>query len=142
MSGFTQYTAQAVLNTQLRGAAFPVTTAIHVGLFTALPGWLGDVAAELADSGYARIDAAMGAAQSTGWTLADANGESTNAKTIPFGQMLDIAEGATLSVPAFALFDDAGNMLYRGEFETPVILQPNGSITLDPGVLTVKLGDQ
>lgn len=142
MPGFTQATAQNILNAQLRGVAFTAPTGIEVGLFTALPSFLGDVTTELTDSGYTRMDAAAGGALSSGWAAPDANGQTSNAKTIPFPQMLNIADGATVTVPAFGIFDSVtGVMLYRGEFAAPVILQPNGSITLDPGVLTVKLGD-
>jgi len=115
----SNYVEDNVINSTLRGAAYPVPSGVYVALFTADPTDAGVTANEVQASvwpSYARQDAAAGGAISSGWT-APADGVSSNAKTIEF----PANDGAgTVPVTHFALFDAAsgGNMLFHAPLES------------------------
>ncbi|MDH5298559.1 MAG: hypothetical protein OEV91_06030, partial [Desulfobulbaceae bacterium] len=84
MSKFSNYTEGNIIETTLRGAAFPVPAAVYVALFTADPTDANVTANEVqvaALPAYVRQDAAAGAAIATGWS-APADGVSANAKVL------------------------------------------------------------
>lgn len=114
MSSFSNYTEGNIIETTLRGAAFPVPAAVYVALFTADPTDANVTANEVQTSAlpaYARQDAAAGAAISTGWT-ANSNGVSTNAKVVTY----PANNGAgSVTVTHLGLYDAAtgGNLLYH-----------------------------
>jgi len=139
MSEFSDYTENNIIETTLRGAAFPVPSNVYVALFTADPTDDGS-GAEVSSGawvGYARIDAASGAAISTGW-VASANGSSSNAKTITFA-----ANGGAgdVIVTHIGLFDalTAGNLLYHTPLTTSKTVQPSDVLSFDIGAITVTV---
>lgn len=115
----SNYVEDNVINSTLRGAAYPVPSGVYVALFTADPTDADVTANEVQASAwpsYARQDAADGGAISSGWT-APADGVSSNAKTIEF----PANDGAgTVAVTHFALYDAAsgGNMLFHAPLES------------------------
>lgn len=140
MSQFSNYTETNIIETTLRGAAFPVPAVVYVGLFTADPTDANVTANEIqvaALPAYLRKDAADGAAIATGWTAAS-NGVSTNAKVITFAAN----NGAgSITVTHMGLYDAAsgGNLLYHAPLVTSKTLLPGDVISFGIGSLTVTV---
>lgn len=140
MSQFSNYTEANIIETTLRGAAFPVPTAVYIALFTADPSDANVTANEVqvaAWPAYVRKDAADGAAIATGWT-ANANGVSTNAKVITF----PANNGAGNVVTTHVGFYDAatgGNLLYHAPLVASKTLLPGDVISFGIGALTVTV---
>ena len=110
MSAASNFLENAVIESTLRGAAFPTITKIYVALHTNDPTDAGgnEVTSALWPS-YARQDAAKGGSISSGWTAA-ADGVSKNALQLIF----PVFDGAAdLTVTHISLYDAAtgGNML-------------------------------
>ncbi len=114
----SNYTEDNVINTTLRGQAFPVPSNVYVALFTADPTDANVTANEVQTSAwpaYARQDAAQGGAIDSGWT-APSDGVSSNAKTIEF----PANDGAaSVVVTHFGLYDalTGGNLLYHAPLD-------------------------
>lgn len=136
--GMTQYESQKYLNACFRGQAYTPPTKIMVGLFTAVPSFLGDESNEVSDSGYSRIDAADGGTVDTGWNQPDVNGKVSNAKTLQFGKVAD----APVPVAAMAFFDESGNMLQYKALPSTVTLAIDETIYWDAGTVFVDAGKQ
>lgn len=140
MSKFSNYTEGNIIETTLRGAAFPVPAAVYVALFTADPTDANTTANEVqvANWGaYVRKDAADGAAISTGWT-ANSNGVSSNAKTITF----PANNGAgSVTVTHVGLYDAStgGNLLYHAPLVASKTLQVGDVLSFAIGALTVTV---
>lgn len=137
---FSNYTEANIIETTLRGAAYPVPAAIYVALFTASPTDANITANEIQVSAfpaYTRKDAAAGAAINTGWT-ANANGVSTNAKVITFAA--NNGAGA-VTATHFGLYDAAtgGNLLIHDALVTNKTLQVGDVVAFSVGALTVSL---
>jgi hypothetical protein len=140
MSKFSNYTENNIVQTTLRGAAFPVPAGVYVGLFTADPTDANVTANEVQTAAwpaYARRDAADGAAISTGWT-ASADGVSSNAKNITFAAN----NGAgSVTVTHIGLYDAAtgGNLLYHAALTSSKTLLVGDVLSFGIGSITVTV---
>lgn len=140
MSKFSNYTEANIIETTLRGAAFPVPSTTHLALFTADPTDANVTANEVgiaAWPAYVRKDAADGGTISSGWT-APADGVSTNAKAITF----PANNGAgNVTVTHIGLYDAAtgGNLLYHAPLVTSKTLLPGDVISFGVGAITVTI---
>lgn len=140
MSKFSNYTENNIIETTLRGAAFPVPSGIHLALFTADPTDANITSNEVNDAtwpAYDRQDVAGGGPIATGWTAA-ADGVSTNAKVITF----PANNGAgNVTVTHIGLYDAAvgGNLLYHAPLVSSKTLLPGDVISFSIGALTVTV---
>lgn len=140
MSKFSNYTEGNIIETTLRGAAFPVPSNVYVALFTADPTDANTTANEVQVANwpaYVRKDAAVGAAISTGWT-ANSNGVSSNAKVITF----PANDGAgAVTVTHVGLYDAAsgGNLLYHAPLVASKTLQVGDVLSFAIGSLVVTV---
>lgn len=140
MSKFSNYTETNIIETTLRGAAFPVPSAVYLALFTADPTDANVTANEVgiaAWPAYVRKDAADGGAISSGWT-APADGVSTNAKAITFAAN----NGAgNVTVTHIGMYDAStgGNLLYHAPLVSSKTLLPGDVISFGIGALTVTV---
>lgn len=140
MSKFSDYTETNIIQTTLRGAAFPVPAAVYVALFTADPSDANTTANEVTTTAfpaYVRKDAADGGLIATGWA-APADGVSSNAKVITFPANNG---AAAITVTHIALYDAAtgGNMLYHSALATSKTLQIGDVLSFAIGSLTVTV---
>ncbi len=140
MSKFSNYTENNIIETTLRGAAFPVPSGIYLALFTADPTDANIVANEVSTAAwpaYARQNAAAGGAISTGWT-APVDGVTSNAKAITF----PANNGAgNVTVTHMGIYDAAsgGNLLYHAPLTASKTLQPSDVISFSIGSLTITV---
>lgn len=140
MSKFSNYTESNIIETTLRGAAFPVPSNVYVALFTADPTDANTTANEVQVANwpaYVRKDAAVGAAISTGWT-ANSNGVSSNAKVITF----PANDGAgAVTVTHVGLYDasSGGNLLYHAPLVASKTLQVGDVLSFAIGSLVVTV---
>lgn len=140
MSKFSNYTEGNIIETTLRGSAFPVPAAVYVALFTADPTDADVTANEVqvaAWPSYVRKDAAVGGAISSGWT-ANSNGVSSNAKVVTF----PANDGAgAVTATHVGLYDAAsgGNLLYHAPLVASKTLQPGDVLSFAIGSLTVTV---
>lgn len=140
MSKFSNYTEGNIIETTLRGAAFPVPATVYVALFTADPTDANTTANEVqvaAWPAYVRKDAAVGGAISSGWS-ANSNGVSSNAKVITFPA--NDGAGAVV-VTHVGLYDalTVGNLLYHAPLVASKTLQPGDVISFAIGSLVVTV---
>jgi len=139
MSEFSNYTEGNIIETTLRGAAYPVPTAVYIALFTTDPTDAASGAEVTVGAwpAYARQDAAQGLGISTGWT-ASANGVSSNAKEVTFPANDGLA---AVTVTHIALFDALtnGNMLYHTPLTATKTLQQTDVISFAIGAVTVTV---
>lgn len=140
MSKFSNYTETNIVETTLRGAAFPVPAGVYVALFTADPTDANVTANEVQTASwpaYVRKDAADGAAISTGWT-ASADGVSSNAKVITF----PANNGASsVTVTHIGLYDAStgGNLLYHAPLVSSKTLLVGDVLSFGIGSITVTV---
>lgn len=140
MSKFSNYTEANIVETTLRGAAFPVPAGVYVALFTADPTDANVTANEVqlaAWPAYVRKDAADGASISTGWT-APADGVSSNAKVITF----PANNGASsVTVTHIGLYDAStgGNLLYHAPLVSSKTLLVGDVLSFGIGSITVTI---
>ena len=137
MSAASNYLENAVIESTLRGAAFPTITKIYVALHTNNPTDAGgnEVTSALWPS-YARQDAAKGGSISSGWTAA-ADGVSKNALQLIF----PVFDGsADLTVTHFSLHTalTGGNMLVYAPLQAPRTVQNGDVFVVDTQKLTVQ----
>lgn len=140
MSQFSNYTETNIIETTLRGAAFPVPSGIYVALFTADPTDANVTANEVqtaAWGAYARKDAADGGAISSGWT-ASSNGVSSNAKAITFAANNGAGQ---VVVTHIGLYDAAtgGNLLYHAPLVSSKTLLVGDVLSFGIGSITVTV---
>ncbi len=140
MSKFSNYTENNIVETTLRGAAFPVPAAVYVALFTADPTDANVTANEVQTAAwpaYVRKDAADGAGISTGWS-ASADGVSSNAKVVTFA-----ANNGAGSVTAthIGLYDAStgGNLLYHAPLVSSKTLLVGDVLSFGIGSITVTV---
>lgn len=140
MSKFSNYTEANIIETTLRGAAFPVPAGVYIALFTADPTDANVTANEVQTAAwpaYVRKDAADGGSISTGWTAA-ADGVSSNAKAITFP-----ANNGAGSVTAthIGLYDAAtgGNLLYHAPLTSSKTLLVGDVLSFGIGSITVTV---
>lgn len=140
MSKFSNYTENNIVETTLRGAAFPVPAGVYVALFTADPTDANVTANEVQTAAwpaYVRKDAADSAAISTGWT-ASADGVSSNAKVITF----PANNGAgSVTVTHIGLYDAStgGNLLYHAPLVSSKTLLIGDVLSFGIGAITVTV---
>lgn len=137
MSAASNFLENAVIESTLRGAAFPTITKIYVALHTNDPTDAGgnEVTSALWPS-YARQDAAKGGGIASGWTAA-ADGVSKNALQLIF----PVFDGsADLTVTHFSLHDAAtgGNMLVHAPLQAQRTVQNGDVFVVDTQKLTVQ----
>ena len=137
MSAASNFLENAVIESTLRGAAFPDITKVYVALHTSNPGEAGgnEVTSALWPS-YARQDAAKGGSIASGWTAA-ADGVSKNALQLLF----PVFDGAAdLTVTHFSLYNAAtsGNMLVYAPLQSPRTVQNGDVFVVDTQKLTVQ----
>lgn len=140
MSKFSDYTEANIIETTLRGAAFPVPTKTYIALFTADPTDANVTANEVQTASmpaYARVDAALGAAISTGWT-ASANGVSSNAKVLTFPANNGAGQ---IVVTHVGIYDalSGGNLLYHAPLVASKTLQVGDVLSFAIGSLVVTV---
>lgn len=140
MSKFSNYTEGNIIETTLRGAAFPVPAVVYVALFTADPTDANVTANEVGTTewpAYVRKDAADGDAISTGWT-ANSDGVSSNAKVISFPPNNG---SGNVTVSHIGLYDSAsgGNLLYHAPLVSSKTLLPGDVISFGISSLTVTV---
>ena len=102
--------ANAVLNSVLGGAPFPVPVTVHVALYTAAPTSAGG-GTEVSGGGYTRLPVANNSVNFPPTT----NQRKTNGSDFLFGTAL--ADWG--QIVWAALFDEQGNMLYAGPLSNP-----------------------
>ena len=140
MSKFSNYTEGNILETTLRGAAFPVPTKGYLALFTADPTDANITANECtlaAWPAYARQDAAAGAAIATGWT-AQSDGVSTNAKVMTYAANNG---AASITVTHIGIYDalTGGNLLYHAPLVSSKTLLVGDVLSFGIAALTVTV---
>lgn len=140
MSKFSNYTEEKIIQTTLRGQAFPVPSGTFLALFTADPTDANITANEVgvaAWPSYVRQDAAAGGAIDTGWT-APSDGVSSNAKAITFPA--NNGAGA-VTVTHIGIYDAAtgGNLLYHAPLTAAKTLQIGDVISFAVGSITVTV---
>lgn len=140
MSKFSNYTENNIIETTLRGAAFPVPASTHLALFTADPTDANITANEVgiaAWPAYVRKNAADVGVISSGWTAA-ADGVSTNAKVITFPANNGVGN---VTVTHIGIYDAAvgGNLLYHAPLVASKTLLPGDVISFSIGALTVTV---
>lgn len=117
------YTANKMLDLQLRGVAFPPPSRVYISLHTSDPGSTGTGEVSLtAWPAYVRKDPANGGAIATGFAVA-ANKATTNAQEILYPAMNGTAN---VDISYFAIWDAAtgGNCLHTGPLVNPTNLNP------------------
>ena len=137
MSAASNFLENAVIESTLRGAAFPAITKVYVALHTNNPTDAGgnEVTSALWPS-YARQDAAKGGSTASGWTAA-ADGVSKNALQLIF----PVFDGAAdLTVTHFSLYTalTGGNMLVYAPLQAPRTVQNGDVFVVDTQKLTVQ----
>lgn len=140
MSKFSNYTETNIIETTLRGAAYPVPAGVYLALFTADPTDANVTANEVQTAAwpaYVRKDAADGGAISTGWTAA-ADGVSSNAKAITFAA--NNGAGAVTATHV-GLYDAAsgGNLLYHAPLTSSKTLLVGDVLSFGIGSITVTV---
>lgn len=135
MSGASNYTEANILNSLLRGVAFPVPSGTFVSLHTADP---GDTGANEVSTGswpaYVRRKAEVEGPIGTGWS-SPSGGVSTNLKQLAFPAQ----NGAgSVTVSHFAVWDalSGGNVLTSAPLTTARLLNVGDIIVFDVGSLT------
>jgi hypothetical protein len=140
MSKFSDYTETNIIQTTLRGVAFPVPAGTFVSMFTADPTDANVTANEVqvaAMPAYVRQNAAGAGTIDTGWS-APANGVSSNAKVITFPANNG---AAAITVTHIGIYDAAngGNLLYHAPLTSSKTLQPGDVLSFGIGTLTVTV---
>jgi hypothetical protein len=131
MAGFGNYLEAMIVNASLRGGAFTVPAAHHIGIFSADPTDDGNVN-EFAYAGYARQDV------TNAWSApSGVDNQTTNAAQIIFPANSGVAD---IVVTHFAIFDaaTAGNCLYSGALSAPRTIIPGDQIAFAAGQVTIK----
>ncbi len=131
----SDYAGNNLLNSILRGAAFPLPTKVYISLHTGDPGRTGVNEVTLAAwPAYIRKDAADGGNVDTGFT-ASASRSSKNAKQLIY----PVNDGAgNVTVSYWALWDAAtgGNCLAYGPLSSSRTVQPGDVFVVDVNKLT------
>lgn len=140
MSQFSDYTESNIIQTTLRGQAFPVPSDVYVALFTADPTDADATANEVNPAGwttYARQDAAGGGAIDTGWT-APSDGVSSNAQVVTFPAN---NSGGSITITHIGLYDAStgGNLLYHAPLVASKTLLDGDVLSFAIGAITVTV---
>lgn len=138
MAAASNFLENAIVNSVLRGAAFPSVAKNYIALHTVNPTDTG--AGEVTTTAwpaYERMDAALGADVSTGWT-APSNGTSKNAKQLIYPVFNGTSD---LTVTHFSIWDakTGGNMLVHAVMDSPRTVQTGDVFVVDTKKLTVQV---
>lgn len=139
MAAASTYTRQRVMDAILRGVALSLPAGTYVSLHTADPGPAGANEVSLAAwPSYSRRDAAAGGAVASGWSATDTNGQTRNAKQIPFPSNNG---AAPVTITHFAVWDaiTSGNMICYGALTTPRTVGVSEVVLFDVNTLTASL---
>ena len=141
----SDYTEVNVLNSTLRGVAYPIPTVTYVGLNESDPNESNGTASEVQTTNwpsYARVDAALGGAIASGWSAPAENTplkQTKNAKILAF-----VANdgSTTRTATHWSVWDAAtgGNMLACGPLGTPVGIAVTQNFVFDINSITVTMG--
>lgn len=139
MSQFSDYTEENIIQTTLRGQAFPVPSNVYVALFTSDPtdAGSGSEVNSASWTTYARQNAAASGAIDTGWT-APSNGVSSNAKVVTFAAN---NSGGSITVTHIGVFDalTTGNLLYHAPLVSSKTLLDGDVLSFAIGAITVTV---
>lgn len=141
----SDYTEINVLNSTLRGVAYPTATGTYVGLHTAIPPEPNGITTEVQTTAwpsYGRAHAEQGGAIGTGWS---APAEDTPLKVSKNTKILAFPSNngaGTISVTHFSVWDapTGGNMLCFGALGTTVNIGVGINLVLDANSLSVTMG--
>lgn len=140
----SDYTEVNLLNSLLRGVAFPVPAGTWVGVHTAEPPEPNNVVTEVQTSdwpSYARVSAEQGGAIGSGWTVPAENTpvkQSKNAKILAFPSN----NGAgTVTLTHFSVWDapTGGNMLNSGQLGPTLNIASGAPLVFDANSLTITM---
>lgn len=139
MSKFSDYTEGNIIETTLRGAAFPVPAKGYIALFTADPtdaNVTGNEVQLAAWAAYVRVDAALAGAIATGWS-ANANGVSSNAKVLTF----PANNGSSITITHMGIYDalTGGNLLYHAPLAASKTLLTGDVLSFGIGSIVVTV---
>ena len=137
---FSDYVETNIIQSTLRGIAYPVPSGVYVALFTADPTDANITANEIQVASlpaYARQNAAAAGAIDTGWS-APANGVSSNAKVVTFPANNG---AAAITATHVGLYDavTGGNLLFSGALTTSKTLQVGDVLSFGIGTLTITV---
>lgn len=133
MAGFSNSLANAILNTTLRGQAFPTIRTTYFALFTADPTDAFTSGTEVSAAWYARQAAGAFAAPSSGATFNSTRVEFPPVTGAPVTVThIGIVEGASAS-------DGTATLLYSEALPTSRTLQINDVFAVDSQTLTGDL---
>ncbi len=140
MSKFSNYSEANIIESTLRGAAFPVPSSIHLALFIADPTDANVTANECnttAWPAYARQDAAAGAAIATGWT-APSDGVTSNSKVITYAPNNGVA---SVTVTHVGIYDalTGGNLLYHAPLTSSKTLLTGDVLSFGIGAIVITV---
>lgn len=130
----SDYLENAVINSALRGAPFPVPNALFLALFIADPTDANIVANEVTGNWYRRQDITGGGPINSGFT-APSNGVTSNAKVITFPPVT----GAQVTVTHYGIYDSStgGNLLIHGPMTTSKTLLVDDVLSFAIGALQI-----
>lgn len=133
MSAFSDYLEGKIIDSTLRGQAFPSITTIWVGLSSAAPTEAG-AASEITGTSYARVAIT---ASTANFTSHGAAGPSSNANAITFPQ----AGGSWGTVSHIFISDasTAGNILYHGALTASKTIAANDTFQIAANDLDITL---
>ena len=138
MSAASNYTENNVINTLLRGSAFPVPAKVYLSLHTADPADVGSAEVATANwPSYVRKDSANGDTNANAWS-APVDGVSSNTKQVLYPSH----NGASaVAITHFGLWDAAngGNFLAGAALYSPRTLNPGDVFVFDVSSLTVRM---
>lgn len=142
MSSFSNYLETNIVQSTLRGVAFPVPSSVYVALFTADPTDANVTANEVTTAGvgawsdYVRVDAAGGGSVDSGWTV-PSNGLSTNAKVVTF----PANDGNSITITHLGLYtaSTGGELLYHAALVAPKTLLTSDVLSFAIGSISVTV---
>ena len=135
MGGFSDYTAQATINSLLLGSAMPEIDGLHLALFTADPKDDNSGAANEVSAGWYQRQPC------DSWTAPVSNADGvTGTQTANSAQVtFPATTGASVTISHWGLYDaeTGGNLLFSGALTTPRTLNVSDVMTLGVGQLTM-----
>lgn len=143
MSALSDHLEESILEHIFKDVTYAKPATIYVGLFTSAPGEVDAPASECDYTGYARVDAAAGAAIGTGWSSVSNNDTGTgkkitNAKEITFGANQDETAQTVTHVGIFDTLT-SGHMLFWSPLSSSKTLNQGDVLSFSIGSIKVVL---
>lgn len=144
MADASNFTKISVLNSSLRGVAYPVPTGTYVALHTAAPSDAtgNNEVSTSAWPAYVRKHAENGGAIGTGWTAPPTDDGDDSFQVMNVFALSYPANNGTnpVIVTHFSIWDapTGGNMIVSHALVTPVQIDPLEVFVFDVNTLTVK----